>query len=84
MTYVREFIKRRYASTVIENPKTNHTELVENTETLIIQSVQQSVYHQEISCLLTSKLLPNFFWRLDPFVDKYWLILVGGFLKHFN
>jgi hypothetical protein len=33
MTYVRESIKRRRSSTLIENPKTKHTELVENTET---------------------------------------------------
>lgn len=84
MTYVRGFIKRRHSSTLIEHPKTNHTELVENTETFIIQSAQQSVYHQEIGCLLISKPLPNNipFWDLIHSSTK--IDFVGGLLKHFN
>ena len=81
MTYVREFIKRRHSSTLIENSKTKHTELVESTETLIIQSVQQSVYHQEIKKINNNN---SSFLRLDPFIDKDWVILVGRLLTHFN
>ena len=81
MTYVREFIKPRHSSKLIENPETKHTELVENTETLIIQSVQQSVYHQEIKKKNNNN---SPFLRLDPFIDKDWLILVGRLLTHFN
>ena len=81
MTYVREFIKRRHSSTLIENSKTKHTELVESTETLIIQSVQQSVYHQEIKKKNNNN---SSFLRLDPFIDKDWVILVGRLLTHFN
>lgn len=52
------------------------------TATFIIRSVQQRVYHQEISCHWQEMSPPPFSDYL--FVDEDGLIPVGGSLKHFN
>lgn len=55
-------------------------------ENFIIDTVQQEVYGEEITCLRSTQPLPrnSSILRLNPYLDDEGIIRIGGRLKHLN
>ncbi|XP_068120871.1 uncharacterized protein [Hyperolius riggenbachi] len=56
---------------------------LQHSKNFIIRTVQQEIYTKEIACITNSKSIPkdSSLKKLDPFLDKYGLLRVGGRLK---
>ena len=77
----KELLKKR----LVKERKDTHAELdpveqIERSKLCIIRCLQRNVYHDEIQFLCNEKHIPtnNKLASLDPFLDNYGLLRVGG------